>query len=205
MISPDDPEADLVADAATVLARGGLVAYPTDTLYGLGADPRNADAVARVYVAKGRGTGAALPLIAADLGQVESGAGACTAATRRLASRFWPGPLALVVDASPRLAAAVHGGSGTVAVRVPGHAVARALARALGSPVTATSANRSGHPAPADAAGVLAALGEDVDLVLDAGATRGGQPSTIVDARGERPRLVREGAIPFAHVLEALS
>ncbi len=194
-----------MAQAATVLAGGGLVAYPTDTLYGLAADPRNPEAVARVYEAKGRGPFAPLPLIAASLEQVEASAGVCTATTRRLAARFWPGPLTLVVDAASGLAERVHAGGGSVAIRVPDHAVARALARTLGAPITATSANRLGCRAPSDADLVVAALGNEVDLVLDAGPTRGGPPSTIVDARGDCPRLVREGAIGFAQVLEALS
>jgi len=203
-VSPTDPEPDALARAADILSRGGLVVFPTDTLYGLAADPRHAGAVARVYHAKGRTAGQALPLIAGDLAQVETVATALPAATRRLAERFWPGPLALLVDAAPAIVPAVHGGTGSVAVRVPAQAVARALARRLGFPVVATSANRSGAPASHLAEVAAAAFEGDVDLVLDGGPTPGGEPSTIVDARGAAPTLIRAGAIPFSQILEAL-
>ncbi len=203
-VSPTDPEPGALARAAGILLRGGLVVFPTDTLYGLAADPRHAGGVARVYHAKGRMAARALPLIAGDLAQVEALATTLPAATRRLAGRFWPGPLTLVVDAAPTIVPGVHGGTGGVAVRVPDQAVARALALQLGFPVVATSANRSGSPASRLAEMAAAALEGDVDLVLDSGPTPGGEPSTIVDARGETPTLIRAGAIPFSLVLEAL-
>ncbi len=203
-MSPTDPDPGALARAAGILLRGGLVVFPTDTLYGLAADPRHAGGVARVYHAKGRMAAHALPLIAGDLAQVEALATTLPAATRRLAGRFWPGPLTLVVDAAPSIVPGVHGGTGSVAVRVPDQAVARALALQLGFPVVATSANRSGSPARRLAGKVAAALEGDVDLVLDSGPTPGGEPSTIVDARGETPTLIRAGAIPFSLVLEAL-
>jgi L-threonylcarbamoyladenylate synthase len=203
-VSPADPEPGALERAARILSRGGLVVFPTDTLYGLAADPRHAGGVARVYHVKGSFAGQALPLIAGDLAQVEALATALPAATRRLAGRFWPGPLSLVVNAPPTIVPAVHGGTGSVAVRVPDQAVARALALQLGFPVVATSANRSGAPASRLADVAASALEGDVDLVLDGGPTPGGEPSTIVDARGETPTLIRAGAIPFALVLEAL-
>jgi L-threonylcarbamoyladenylate synthase len=203
-VSPADPEREALARAADVLARGGLVVFPTDTLYGLAADPRSAAGVARIYRAKGRVRERALPLVAGNLEQVEALSTGLSALTRRLAGRFWPGPLTLVVDVVPSVVPDVHGGAGTVAVRVPDQAVARALALSLGFPIVATSANRSGSPATsvADVAG--SALEGEVDLILDGGPTTGGQPSTIVDARTDAPRLIREGAIPFSTVLEAL-
>jgi L-threonylcarbamoyladenylate synthase len=203
-VSPTDPRPDALARAAECLLRGRLVLFPTDTLYGLAADPRNADAVALVYRAKGRGTARALPLIAADIEQVESASVRLSPLTRRLAERFWPGPLTLVVDAAPAVDALVHGGTGTVAIRVPDHAVARGLAGRLGFAVVSTSANRSGSPAVSTADAAVAEMGNDVDLVLDGGPTAGGEPSTIVDARADPPRLIRAGAVPFPRVLEAL-
>ena len=203
-VSPTDPQPDALTRAADCLLRGRLVVFPTDTLYGLAADPRNADAVARVYRAKGRGAAYALPLIAADIEQVEAAAVRLSPMTRRLAERFWPGPLTLVVDAAPAVAVLVHGGTGSVAIRVPDHAVARGLAGRLGFAVVSTSANRSGSPAVSTAAAAVAELGDDVDLVLDGGPTAGGDSSTIVDARADHPRLVRAGAVPFPRVLEAL-
>lgn len=189
--------------AAAVLASGGLVGYPTDTLYGVAADPRHVDAVRRVFVAKGRGADRALPLVAADLDQVVATLGPLSGDERRLVAHAWPGPLALVVRTRAGLAPDVIV-EGTVAVRVPAHAVARGLARALGHPVTATSANLAGHPAPRSADDIPPALRDALALVLDAGPSPGGPPSTIVRIDEGHPRLLREGAFPFARVLELL-
>jgi L-threonylcarbamoyladenylate synthase len=202
-ISPDDPDPRTLARAAAILAAGGLVVFPTDTFYGLAADPRQEDAVDRVFQAKGRATTLALPLIAADIEQVLAAARGLSALTRRLAEAFWPGPLTLVADAATSIAGAVHGGAGTVAIRVPDHAAARQLAARAGFPIISTSANRSGEQAVTSAAAVVAAIGNLVDLVLDGGPTPGGEPSTIVDARGRVPVLIRAGAVPFSRVLEA--
>ena len=187
-----------------MIRSGGIVAVPTDTLYGLAVDPRDSCAVARLFEVKGRPAAAAVPLVAADIDQVRNRAGRMTALAERLVAAFWPGPLAIVLDAHRDLVAGVRASDSSVAVRVPSHAVPRAIARALGVPLTATSANRSGSPPAADAAAVLRTFGEDLDAVVDAGPSRGGAPSTIVDARGEEPRLVREGAIAWAAVLESL-
>lgn len=182
----------------------GVVAYPTDTLYGLAVDPRNARAIERLFAVKARASDQPIPLIAADLSQVEGQVGRLNETARRLAARFWPGPLTLVVEASPQISPLVHRATGSVAVRVPDHAVARALARRCGCPVTSTSANLSGEPAP-DAAGTIAPLvRERIDVLLDAGATAGGLPSTIVRVTGEVPILVRAGVVPWARVLECL-
>jgi L-threonylcarbamoyladenylate synthase len=203
-ISPDHLDARMLASAADILRAGGLVVFPTDTFYGLAADPRRRDAVSRVFDVKGRSSSAALPLIAADIDQVRAAATSLSGPTLALASAFWPGPLTLIVEAAPSIVEGVHGGTGTVAIRVPGHAVARELAAQLGYPVVATSANRSGEPAMATADAAASAVGDAVDLVIDGGATPGNVPSTIVDARGAVPILLRQGAVPFSSVLEAL-
>jgi L-threonylcarbamoyladenylate synthase len=207
-VSPADPEPWALAFAADVLLRGGLVVFPTDTLYGLACDPRNADAVERVYRTKGRLTGQAfpraLPLVAASLQQVEAVAVRLSPLTRRLADCFWPGPLTLVVDVGPGIVEAVHAGLGTVAVRVPNHAVARGLAAHAGFPIVSTSANRSQQPATSTVETAIDALGDLIDLALDGGPTVGGAPSTIVDVRTDVPHLLREGAVPFSRVLESL-
>ena len=202
-VDRDAPDPGTMRAAARILAAGGVVAYPTDTLYGLAADPRAPAAVDRLVDAKRRPAGLAIPLIASDPGQAERAAGGFTPLARRLVDAFWPGPLAIVVDASAALDRRVVGAGGTVAVRVPANAVARALAQAFHYPITATSANRSGRPAPATAGGAGAAFGTDIDAVIDAGPTPGGAPSTIVDARGSAPRLVREGAVPWGRVLQS--
>jgi tRNA threonylcarbamoyl adenosine modification protein (Sua5/YciO/YrdC/YwlC family) len=201
-----DPDAVRPADLTRAVAwlRGDrIVALPTDTFYGLAVDPRSLEAVAALFALKGRAATEALPLIASSRAQVEAACGPLSEGTRRLSDAFWPGPLALVVDVPSGLAPAVHAGTGTVAVRVPAHAVARALAEAFGDLVTATSANRSGEP-PASTAASLGALAADARLlVIDGGPAPGGAASTIVDARGAAPRLVRAGAIAWDRVLES--
>jgi L-threonylcarbamoyladenylate synthase len=184
------------------LRAGGVVAFPTDTLYGLAVDPTSETAVRALFQLKGRAASAALPLIADSRAQVEAWCG-LNAQGRRLAELFWPGPLSLICDAPGTVIPAVHAGRRTVAIRVPAHSVARALAAAWGSPVTATSANRTGAP-PAQVVADLEAIRDDRLLVIDAGDTAGGPPSTIVDARVTPVVLVRDGAIAWDRVLHSL-
>lgn len=202
-----DPAACAVADlseACDWIRGGGVVAYPTDTFYGLAVDPTSDAAVAALYDLKGRDPGVAMPLIAASTTQVRVVA-EMDAASSRLAEAFWPGPLSLVLDALPVVSPAVHAGRHTVAVRVPAHRVAQMLAAACGVPITSTSANRSGEPPVSTVVG-LAVLARDPRLlVIDGGVTPGGLPSTIVDARLAPPRLVREGAIAWNRVLDCLN
>jgi len=205
VVSASDPDPGILALAASALREGGVIVFPTDTLYGLAADARNPRAVEAVFRVKGRAPAEPLPLVAADAGQVEREAAVMSPLARRLAERFWPGPLTLVVAARASLAPAVTAGTGTVAIRVPDHIVARRLAELAGVPLTSTSANRSGFPPVATAAEAVAGLGEGLAGVLDAGVTPGGPPSTIVDARGDEPRLIRAGSIAFERVLEALT
>ena len=198
-----DPDPVAMSRAAAILRDGGLVAFPTDTVYGLAVDPRQDDAVERLYDAKGRERGMAIPLIAGRIEQALEAA-RLGARERRLAEAFWPGPLSIVLPALPTIAAAVRGPGETVAVRVPDHAVARALALAFGFPITATSANLSGEP-PATAGDALGAeLSRRLDAVIDVGAAPGGPPSTIVALTSEGPRLVRAGAIAWDRVLTFL-
>jgi L-threonylcarbamoyladenylate synthase len=196
-VDPESPQRDAIQEAGKWIRNGGLVALPTDTLYGLAADPFSAAAVARVFALKGRGAERALPLIAADAAQVTAHLGRLPAAGQRLAARFWPGPLTLLVPAPPSLAAGVSGGTGRVGVRVPADAVARAICVEAGRPITATSANVSGEPATSDPDQVERTLGGRLDLLIDAGTTPGGAPSTIVDVTGADPTLVRAGAISW--------
>jgi L-threonylcarbamoyladenylate synthase len=199
-VDPEAPQRDAIEEAATWIRNGGIVAVPTDTLYGLAADPFRADAIARVFAVKGRPAERALPLIAADAVQIQQHLGTLSPVGARLAGRFWPGPLTILVVAPPALARDVSGGTGTVGVRVPADAVVRAIAAACGRPITATSANISGEPATADPEEVERSFGDRIDLLIDTGRTRGGVPSTIVDITGPEPRLVRAGAIPWDEV-----
>lgn len=199
----DRPAPDVLS-AAAWLRRGGIVALPTDTFYGLAVDPASAAAVRALFDLKGRDAGAALPLIAASIEQVEAFCGPLAGTTRRLAEAFWPGPLSLVWAAPAAVAPEVHAGLGTVAIRVPAHALARALAAAFGRPVTATSANPSGAP-PARTVADLGAIARDPRvLVIDGGPAPGGAPSTIVDARQDPPALVRAGEIAWERVLGSI-
>ena len=191
--------------AADALIAGGIVAYPTDTLYGLGADPTQAPAVETLCRLKSRSAGAGVPLIAASQAQVESAAGVLPPLGRRLAARFWPGPLTLVFEPGAGFADGVCAADGSVAIRVPRAPAARRLAELCGVPVTATSANLAGHRPAATAAEVVAGLGGAVALVLEQATALTGPPSTIVDVRGARPRLVREGAVAWGRVLQSLA
>ncbi|MBI1875442.1 MAG: threonylcarbamoyl-AMP synthase [Acidobacteria bacterium] len=202
-VDPVSPDPIVLQQAVTLLKSGAVIAFPTDTLYGLAADAHNPGAVEVVFSVKGRAHESALPLIAADRSQVEAQVGRLSPRARRLAEAFWPGPLTLIVDAWPSIAAAVHRGRGRVAVRVPNHEVARALARLASVPLTATSANPHGHAAAITADEVMAHL-PLVSLVVDAGPTPGGAPSTIIDVVGDDVRLVRAGAVPWERVLEFL-
>ncbi len=199
-VHAERPEPSVIQRAAAALRRGALVAFPTETVYGLGARALDRDAVRRVFAAKGRPN--AHPLIVHVLGedQAKSWAAEWTPLASELASAFWPGPLTLVVAKSAIVPPEVTGGSPAVALRAPSHPVARALLEALGEPVVAPSANRYQSLSPTRAEHVAASLaGEDV-LVLDAGACPSGIESTVVDVRTDPPRVLRPGALS----LEAL-
>jgi len=192
------PDEAVVARAADVLRAGGLIVYPTETLYAVGGAGLDPAAARRARLAKGRPDDKPLPLIVAD---AETARGLCRswpAAADALAGRFWPGPLTLVLQASPRVPVEVTAGTGTVALRVSGLPLARAISRAAG-PLVSTSANRAGEPPATTCGEALLAVGSAVALALDGGACTGA-PSTIVDLSGDRPALLREGAVGWAEL-----
>ncbi len=199
------PQAAVIARVADALHNGGIAAIPTDTLYGLAADPFNSVAVARLFRLKGRMANQPIPLIAASRDQVTTQLGRLSSAAARLAARYWPGPLTILLPAPTHLASEVSAGTGRVGVRVPAHSVARALCDACGTPLTATSANLSGRPPSNDPEEVVRELNGRVDIVLDAGLSPGGPPSTIVDLTETEPVLVRLGAITWEEVLQCLA
>jgi L-threonylcarbamoyladenylate synthase len=203
-VDPESPQRDAIHEAAHWILNGGIVAVPTDTLYGLAVDPFRADAVVRLFAAKGRAAGHAVPLIAADASQVIAELAPLPHQAARLADRFWPGPLTVLVTTPTALARGVDGGTGKVGVRVPDHGVARAIAAACGRPITATSANLTGEPATADPGEVERTLGDRIDLLIDAGPAPGGAASTIVDATLREPRLVRAGAVEWKEIERCL-
>jgi len=192
-----------IARAVEALRRGGVVAYPTDTFYGLAVDPRRDDAVERLYGVKGRDGASAIPLIAGSMEQAEE-TGSFSDSHRRLARAFWPGPLTIIVPAAPGLSRELLGLGTTIAVRVPAHPLACELANAFGYAITSTSANRSGQPPASTASDVTRALADAIDVVIDGGPTPGGPPSTIVELTDAGPRLVRPGQIAWERVLRSL-
>jgi len=195
---------DVVARAAAVLRGGGVVAIPTETVYGLAADVENAQAVARVFAIKGRPANHPLIVHVHDVDALEGFVVDITPELRALAAQFWPGPLTAVVARGPRTPRAVTGGQETVAVRVPEHPTARAILAAFGGALAAPSANRFGRISPTSAEHVRADLGDEVDLVVDGGPARVGVESTIVDLTGDVPAVLRAGAITPSQLGEAL-
>jgi len=194
-VDPVAPDERVLDEAARVLGRGGLVAFPTETFYGLGAAALDRRAVRRVFEVKGRPASMPLLVLVDSEAMVGRVAPEIPARARELITRHWPGALTLVLRAAAGLPAELTAGTGTVGVRLPAHATARALVRALGAPVTAPSANPTGAEPPTTAGAVLAHFGDALDLVLDGGPTPGGAPSTVVDVTVDPPRVIRQGAV----------
>ncbi len=197
LADPERPRPAVVEVALGVLRDGGVVVTPTETLYGLAVDGRNAEALARVNRLKGKPEDSPVLLLLGAIEQVGQVAARVPPLFHPLAERFWPGPLTLVVPARPDLPAPARH-DGTVALRLPGLALPRRLASRLGAPISGVSANLAGFPACRRAGDVARVFGDRVDLVLDGGVTPGGTPSTILDLTREPPRIVREGIVPRA-------
>jgi L-threonylcarbamoyladenylate synthase len=194
-VDPEKPAAPAVERAAAVLRAGGIVGLPTETVYGLAANACDAEAVRRIFEAKQRPPDNPLIVHVASVDALGRVARTVPPLAAELAARWWPGPLSLIVDAASGVPSITRGGLDTVAVRMPAHPVALAVLRVADLPLAAPSANRSGRPSPTTAAHVIDDLGGRVDLVLDAGRCRVGLESTVVDARGGRPIILRAGAI----------
>ncbi len=194
-ISPNAVDDDVLARAAAVIRAGGLLLYPTDTLYGLGADALNAEAVRRVCEVKGRPAHQALPVIVGDLGQLTLLSPPLPEELRSMLRRLWPAPLTVVLPARAGLSARLTGDGDSVAVRWPRSAFAQALCRLSDTPIIATSANRSGAGNPTSFAESLAQLGDAVDLAIDAGPPADQRGSSIIDLRSAPARLLRRGAV----------
>jgi L-threonylcarbamoyladenylate synthase len=194
-IAPDDPDAPALAEAAAILRDGGLVAFPTETVYGLGADATNPEAVARIFTAKGRPSTNPLIVHADGPDLARRCLSAWPEAAETLARHFWPGPLTLVLLRSPLIPDIVTGGRDTVGVRVPEVAVARSLIASVGRPLAAPSANRSNRISPTRAEHVARDLDGRIDLILDAGPTAVGLESTVLDLTTDPPRILRPGPI----------
>lgn len=189
---PADPAH--IAQAAEQLRAGAVIAFPTDTLYAVAARAADPLAVARLYDVKERPSGQPMVWLVLDRAQVERFA-VVSAPAAELMARFWPGPLTLVLPAR------ITTDGPTIAVRAPNHDVALGLLRALGEPIASSSANPAGQPPPVDADQVMASLGDRLDVLLDGGPCRIGQPSTILDLAGATPRILRQGAIPDVELI----
>jgi L-threonylcarbamoyladenylate synthase len=196
-VDPSAPSPEVVNEAAAVLAAGGVVALPTETFYGLAVQALDAALVRRLFALKGRPESRPILVLIDDPARVETIAEVNDRA-RALMRRHWPGPLTLVLKARDVMPGELTAGTGTIGVRQPGHPVARALAAAVGGPVTAPSANPTGDPPPTTAQDVLAAFDGRIELLLDGGETPGGPASTVLDVTVDPPRVVRQGAVEVA-------
>jgi L-threonylcarbamoyladenylate synthase len=203
-VNAQTPEADVLRYAAHFLARGCVIGIPTDTLYGLAADPFNLAAVDEIYRVKGRPETRALPILVNSLEQAMLLARETPRNFVRLAEEFWPGALTLVVEAATRLPLKITANTGRIAVRWPGSEVVRRLIAEFDGPITGTSANISGFPACSNAEQVMKQMGDRLPLVLDAGETGAALPSTIVELHGDAWKIIREGAIPVTEIERAL-
>jgi L-threonylcarbamoyladenylate synthase len=204
-VDATNPEASTIERAAAVLRGGGLVAFPTETVYGLGAHALDPAAVARIFAAKGRPANDPLIVHVAAVDQVYTLVRALPATARELARHFWPGPLTLVLPASAAVPRTVTAGLDTVAVRVPSHPVAHALLMAAALPVAAPSANLFSRPSPTRAAHVADDLDGRIDMILDGGATEVGLESTVLDLSSEFPTVLRPGAVSLDALRRVLS
>ena len=194
-IDPLHPQADLIDTAVRILESGGVIAFPTGSLYGLGADALNAGAVDRVFAIKMRAPDNPLLILVPDRKVVFDLAAEVPPAAKRLMDRFWPGQVTIVFKVLPRLPTNLTAGTGKIGIRLPGHPVARALVSAFGRPITGTSANLSGRGGCHQIDELDAMLIEQLDLVLDAGPLKEGNGSTVVDITGAEPIVIREGVV----------
>ena len=201
-VDPAHPEV-AYSRCREVIASGGVVAYPTDTFYALGADPENSVAVRRLFKIKGRQKDQPILLLIADPADTDRWAAEVTFAAARLMSRYWPGPLTLVFGAKDGVLPELTAGTGAIGLRVPGNALARSLIRFIGHALTGTSANLSGCPNLRTAQEAAEEIGGFVDLVLDGGETAGGAASTVLDVTAAVPRIIREGAIPAKDIVQS--
>jgi L-threonylcarbamoyladenylate synthase len=204
-INSQQPEDALIRKAALTLQAGGVVAFPTETFYGLAVDATNGDAIERIFQIKGRAFSSPIALIAGSKNGISGLVTDIPATAQRLMKVFWPGPLTLLFPASPQISPRLTAGTGKIGIRVSSHPIADSLANGMRGPITATSANWSSAPECLTAAEVLAALGDRIDLIIDGGPAPGGQGSTVLDITVNPPVCLRKGAIAFSLIQESLT
>jgi L-threonylcarbamoyladenylate synthase len=189
------PEETVLSRAAEILAEGGIIAYPTETFYGLGADATNEKAIQKIYDLKGRNFNKPISVIIDKVENIYPLVGEVTSEAFKLMQSFWPGPLTIVFKVSAIILPILTAKTGKIGVRISSHAGAKLIAQKLGHPLTATSANLSGAPECSTAAEVAAQIGDKIDAIVDLGKTAGGKGSTIIDVTSDPPQILREGVI----------
>jgi len=199
---PVTPDGAVIDEAVDILRAGGVIAYPTETLYGLAADAGNEGAIERIFAIKGREFHNPIPLIIGDRESLPPLVSEIPGRAVGLMDRFWPGPLTLIFHAAENLSPRLTAGTGTIGIRLSSHAIARSLAHGIGGAITATSANLSGEGGMASPERVLEVLGDEIDALIDGGTTPGGPGSTILDITRDPPVVLREGAIPAASLMQ---
>jgi L-threonylcarbamoyladenylate synthase len=204
-INPFHPQDALIRQAVEALKAGSVVAFPTETFYGLAVDAVNDAAIGQIFRVKGRSFSNPIALIAGSQNDFGDFTSERSDVARRLMQAFWPGPLTLLFAATPRVSPRLTAGTGKIGVRISSHPIANALAKGLGGPITATSANLAGGPECRTAAEVLASLGDHIDLMLDGGITPGGRGSTIIDVTTDPPACLRDGAVSAALIFQAIN
>lgn len=202
MISSPTPQN--INKAAHIIKNGGLIAYPTETVYGLGADPHNVDAIAKIFSTKGREENKGIILLIRDQSDLPTLVETVTPTAQTLIDAFWPGPLTLIFKALPSLPSALTGGLDTIALRHSSSPITTQLLNALRTPITSTSANRSGTPPCTSAHDVQNTLGDHLDFILDGGTSPDTLPSTLVDVSTNQAILLREGALPLQSLTQYL-
>jgi len=203
-IDPGNPEQALIDRAVEILRGGGVIAYPTETFYGLGAHAGNAEAVEKIFIIKGRPFAKPIALIMGNEENMEELVREVSPASRRLMEAFWPGALTLVFNASSRILPPLTAETGTIGIRISSHPIASAIAKTLHFPITATSANLSGEGECSTAEEVAERLDEKIDAIIDGGAARGGVGSTVLNMTIDPPVIIREGAIPASSIYALL-
>ena len=202
-INSENPSVDIIQDAAAVIRRGGVIAFPTRCLYGLGADAFNPEAVDSIYKIKRRSVQKPILILIDEPQRLEGLATRISESAWAIAERFWPGRVTLVFDASAKVPETLTAGTGKIGIRLAGHPVAAALARAIQGPITGTSANLSNCPGCHQIEDLQPAVARQLDLIMDAGPLKGGRGSTVVDVTGETPLVLREGVISKTEIMAA--
>jgi L-threonylcarbamoyladenylate synthase len=195
-IDPNHPEEKIIAETVSILRRGGIIVYPTETFYGLGVDGENEQAIEKIFHVKGRAFRNPIALIIGDETQLNDLITEFPAVGHLLADKLWPGPLTLVMKASAKVSPRLTAGSGKIGIRISSHPLAKTLAMTFSRAITATSANLSGAPECNTVQQVLEQLGDSIDAIIDGGMTPGGEGSTFLDITTEPPTLLRKGVVP---------